>query len=439
MPYVGQKPADIISTAIDTTTAKFSGEVDAASLDISGNIDVDGTTNLDVVDIDGAVDMASTLAVTGVVTANAGVVVDEITLDGDTLTATDDFIIDAVGEIVLDADNQGSANGVQLKDGGVHYGSLFRSDSDLRIKSIASDEDIVFMGNDGGAEITALTLDMSLAGKADFNAGATFAANVILGTGANLFLNDDGKLNLGNSSDLQIYFDATNSHIDTAGNLTLDAAGNINLDADGGNINLQDGGTDFGRIENQGGDLAIYSSASGHEGLLLGNGAIVPTDNAGSATDNACNLGGASGRFSNLYLAGGAFLGGTGSANELDDYEEGTWTPTLSQYAGSPTISSGVYTKVGRLVTASVSITLDGTSDASNFGVLGLPFTAISLATSSQGGFLSYGTPSMSTPIRVLTSQNSTQAFLYTNAGATVTYNSYGNDKTARIVFIYYT
>ena len=41
MPYVGQKPADIISTAVDTVTGTFSGEVDAASLDISGNIDVD--------------------------------------------------------------------------------------------------------------------------------------------------------------------------------------------------------------------------------------------------------------------------------------------------------------------------------------------------------------------------------------------------------------
>lgn len=54
MPYIGKKPADVISTAIDATTGTFSGEVDAASLDISGNIDVDGTTNLDVVDIDGA-------------------------------------------------------------------------------------------------------------------------------------------------------------------------------------------------------------------------------------------------------------------------------------------------------------------------------------------------------------------------------------------------
>ena len=51
--------------------------------DISGNIDVDGVTNLDVVDIDGAVDMASTLAVGGVVTANGGAVFNEASADVD--------------------------------------------------------------------------------------------------------------------------------------------------------------------------------------------------------------------------------------------------------------------------------------------------------------------------------------------------------------------
>jgi len=54
-----------------------------ASLDISGAIDVDGTTNLDVVDIDGAVDMASTLLVAGVLTANAGAVFNEGSADVD--------------------------------------------------------------------------------------------------------------------------------------------------------------------------------------------------------------------------------------------------------------------------------------------------------------------------------------------------------------------
>jgi len=50
------------------TAPTLTGTAVVASLDISGDIDVDGTTNLDVVDIDGAVDMASTLNVSGAIT-----------------------------------------------------------------------------------------------------------------------------------------------------------------------------------------------------------------------------------------------------------------------------------------------------------------------------------------------------------------------------------
>ena len=49
------------------------------------------------------------------------------------------------------------------------------------------------------------------------------------------------------------------------------------------------------------------------------------------------------------------FIGGTGSANELDDYEEGTWTPTATTNAGGSYSSSyvrGYYIKVGRKVSA---------------------------------------------------------------------------------------
>ena len=63
MPYVGKSPADIIATAVDTTTGTFSGEVDAGSLDVSGNADIDGTTNLDNTDIDGTLDVSGNLTV----------------------------------------------------------------------------------------------------------------------------------------------------------------------------------------------------------------------------------------------------------------------------------------------------------------------------------------------------------------------------------------
>ena len=104
LDIVADTEIQIAATTIDINGAiNASGEIIAASLDISGNIDVDGTTNLDVVDIDGAVDMATTLAVGGVVTANAGVVVDTMTLDGSTLTSTGDFIVDATADIIFDA------------------------------------------------------------------------------------------------------------------------------------------------------------------------------------------------------------------------------------------------------------------------------------------------------------------------------------------------
>ena len=145
---------------IDTTGQRnltISGELDAATLDISGAIDVAGTSNLDVVDIDGAVDMASTLTVAGVAILNGG--------------------IDIAGDIVLDA---GGAD-ITLKDDGTTIGNISLASSNLTFSSSVSDKDIIFNGNDGGASITALTLDMSAAGAATFN--STVTATTVTATG----------------------------------------------------------------------------------------------------------------------------------------------------------------------------------------------------------------------------------------------------------------
>jgi len=106
--------------------------------------------------------------------SDGGVTVDEMTLDGDTLTATDDFIINAVGDITLDADG----DEVIFKDGGTNVGHVSMDSDNLTIKSLVSDKDVIFQGNDGGSAITALTLDMSAAGEAQFNAGITSPGTV---------------------------------------------------------------------------------------------------------------------------------------------------------------------------------------------------------------------------------------------------------------------
>ena len=69
-------------------------------------------------------------------------------------------------------------------------------------------------------------------------------------------------------------------------------------------------------------------------------------------------------------------------ANCLDDYEEGTWTPTVAgdTTAGSYTYStqSGAYTKIGGVVTAHFTLTAITTSSAGSgsIKIAGLPFTS---------------------------------------------------------------
>ena len=71
------------------------------------------------------------------------------------------------------------------------------------------------------------------------------------------------------------------------------------------------------------------------------------------------------------------FIGGTGSANELSDYEEGTWTPTV--VTGTNTTNGGNYVKIGRLVFIQGDIaSVSDTSSTNNVTVGGLPFAVIS-------------------------------------------------------------
>jgi hypothetical protein len=68
-------------------------------------------------------------------------------------------------------------------------------------------------------------------------------------------------------------------------------------------------------------------------------------------------------------------------ANTLDDYEEGTWTPTINGYGSAPTITytsqTGTYTKVGRQVTVSFKVVVASSSGGTQeILVASLPFTA---------------------------------------------------------------
>ena len=96
------------------------------------------------------------------------------------------------------------------------------------------------------------------------------------------------------------------------------------------------------------------------------------------------------------FTSGGLAIGGTGAANTLDDYEEGTYTPTVTcENSGSYGLSTNSdtlqYTKIGRLVT--VQGMLGVTSESSPSGNLrvSLPFTAPSLTDDSDYALYAMG------------------------------------------------
>ena len=82
-------------------------------------------------------------------------------------------------------------------------------------------------------------------------------------------------------------------------------------------------------------------------------------------------------------------LGGSGSANALGDYEEGTWNP---QVGGSATYLSqkGIYTKIGNIVTVHFDIEINAIGTGSNTRITNFPFTANSSGTPLYAGCVSY-------------------------------------------------
>ena len=102
--------------------------------------------------------------------------VDDITLNGSTISDSGDLTMDVGGDLVIDVDG----TDVILKDGGTAFGRFKRDSSDFIIKSEANNEDIILRGQDGGSTIDALLLDMSEAGSALFNSdisGSTIRAS----------------------------------------------------------------------------------------------------------------------------------------------------------------------------------------------------------------------------------------------------------------------
>jgi len=182
------------------------------------------------------------------------------------------------------------------------------------------------------------------------------------------------------------------------------------------------------------------------DGVTLKDGGAVFTS-AVTATDNTVDLGASSTRFKDIYLSGGAFLGGTGSANKLTDYEEGTWTPFIQASVSNPTVGyavqNGVYVKVGQLVLASANMEINSFSGGSgNTEVGGLPFASSATSMFSPHAVLLDNLANDRKQVTVQLANNGTVANLLGNSGGTGTHtgivpSDFGGNEHCRITFIY--
>ena len=124
---------------------------------------------------------------------------------------------------------------------------------------------------------------------------------------------------------------------------------------------------------------SLLGIGNGDAGLLIAGSvdAVAPYNSSTNATrDAAINLGTATNRFQNIFLSGGAYLGGTGSQNQLDDYEEGTYTPIMNSSNLTYDYQTGWYVKIGRHVTVGIHIDINANGNGSGvaIGDISLPF-----------------------------------------------------------------
>ena len=162
--------------------------------------------------------------------------------------------------------------------------------------------------------------------------------------------------------------------------------------SDGAIIEVAKDNTIVGSIGTVGNQSYIHGAGT-DAGLYWGSNNVYPYRSTG-LNDATIDLGQSAKRFKDAYLSGGVYLGGTGSANKLDDYEEGSWTPlakgTSTNPSSAPTLI-GRYTKIGNQV--NLYLKFDAVSFAGASGGVyfdGLPFSASGTTVHGVGSIMQY-------------------------------------------------
>ena len=278
-----------------------------------------------------------------------------------TLTYTATNILVLLNGITLDASDYTATNGSSIVLGaGATTGSELvvvafksftvadhytKSQANALLAAKATTANFTSTGIDDNATSTAITIDAS----ENLIVGGTAVGGVSSGT--KTYITSTGNLYVASSGEEAAYFNRNSND----GSIVEFRKNNATV----GSI-----GTASSKIYIGSGDAGLYFNKDGN--------AITPVNTTTVAdNDAALDLGTTTARFKDAYLSGGVYLGGTGSANKLDDYESGSWTPSFNGDAGG---FSGTYTKVGDFVRCTINKWGSVSSNKTNLKVTGLPF-----------------------------------------------------------------
>ena len=212
--------------------------------------------------------------------------------------------------------------------------------------------------------------------------------------------------------------------------VTIDTAGNFDLSTGGAVLSLNRGAysqqTKFYQ-DTASGAGAQYETTNPtvnvgyYSHVFKGTNNVPTTVEYGRFNQFGLGLGGAN-PSSGTGIAFPATQSASSDANTLDDYEEGTWTPTDGSGAGltfSATSGNCLYTKIGRLVTVSFVIVYPTTASSATNQINGLPFTASNTSNNVFGGSPSWTT--LGTGMTFMINGNQSTFNVYNFSGSTLT------------------
>jgi len=132
--------------------------------------------------VTGTLAVSSTSAFTGAITSNAGVIVDNITIDGTEIDlSSGDLDIDVAGDIALNADG----GNIFVADAGTTFGSLTNTSGNLIIKSgtttaaTFSGANVTFAGTTASSGNLSTSGTLTVAGTSDLNGNIDVAGTIV--------------------------------------------------------------------------------------------------------------------------------------------------------------------------------------------------------------------------------------------------------------------